>query len=215
MGRRKRSRKSQRNIVIGVVASIIVVVAIAAYIYTSTTARSAVTAQDGTATASVDPTLTTLQNATIGQSIQVDVNVTNIRGLWGWELNYLTFNSKVLNLTQVQEGPFLKKGGQTFFLTTLNDTNWLGEGILPSTNEALAVNSTVNGSGVIMTLTFQVLAAGTSPIILSGAYNGTETTSLSFYNNHEIEPVPGVETGDMELINCTITNGQITIDNLT
>jgi hypothetical protein len=199
------------KIIAGVAIIIILSVAIVAYLHYSTPAAAI---QSGPTTVSVDPASIQLQNAKIGQAIQVNINVTNVRNLWGWELDYLAFNPKVLNLTQVQEGPFLKTGGSTFFLTTLNDTNWVQAGLLPSTDEALNVNATTRGSGVILTLTFAVLAAGTSPIIINGANDLGGSSSLILYNNHEIEPIPNVTTGEMQPINCTVTNGQITIDNI-
>ena len=166
-GRAKGHFQKLNSKIIAVVAIIIILsVAIVAYIHYS---KPAVAIPSVPATVSVDPSSILLQNAEIGQTIQVNINVTNVRNLWGWELNYLTFNPKVLNLTQVQEGPFLKTGGPTFFITTLNDTNWLQAGILPSTNEAINVNATAHGSGVILSLTFAVLAAGTSPIIINSA----------------------------------------------
>ena len=198
--------------IIAVVAIIIILsVAIVTYIHYSTPAAAI---QSGPTTVSVDPASIQLQNAKIGQTIQVNINVTNVHNLWGWELDYLSFNPQVLNLTQVQEGPFLKTGGSTFFLSTLNDASWVQDGILPSTNDAINVNATTHGSGIILTLTFTVLAAGASQIMINGANNVYGTSSVILYNNHEIEPIPGVETGDMQPINCTVTNGQIIIDNI-
>jgi hypothetical protein len=208
---RKKRQKLTRKIITAVAIIIILSVAIAAYIHYST---PAVVAQTGPTTVSVDPASITLKNAKIGQTVEVDINVTNVRDLWGWELDYLTFNPEVLNLTQVQEGPFLKTGGPTFFVTTLNATNWLQEGILPSTNEAMSVNATVHGSGVILTLTFTVLAAGTSPISINGASSTNYPPTLTLYTNHEIEYAPNVTTGEMRSINCTIANGQITVANI-
>lgn len=208
-GRRKaqKAKKSNRKVIASVAAIIILSVAIAAYIHFSTPA-AAIT---GPTTVSVVPASTTLQNAQIGQIVQVDINVTNVRDLWGWELNYLSFNPKVLNLTGVQEGPFLKTVGPTFFVSTLNATNWLQEGVLPSTNEAMSVNATVHGSGVILVLTFVVLGPGTSPISIDGENSSSYNPALTLYTNHEIEVVNNVTTGEMRTINCTVTNGQVTV----
>jgi hypothetical protein len=212
---RKRRRQKKFTSKIAAVAVIVVIItlsaAIFAYIHFAT---RTVAIQTGPTTVSVDPTSTILQTAKIGQVIQVNINVTNAHNLWGWQLNNLAFNPDVLNLTQVLEGPFLKTGGPTFFLTTLNDTNWLQKGLVASTNEALNVNATTSGSGIILTLKFVVIAAGTSPIIINGPNGIYENSSLGLYDNYEIEPIPGTVTGDFQPINCTVTNGQITIDNI-
>lgn len=212
MRKRRRHKSNSKIAAVAVIAVIIALsLAVFAYIHYAT---PAVAIQTGPTTVSVDPTSTILQTAKIGQVIQVNINVTNAHDLWGWELNNLAFNPAVLNLTQVLEGPFLKTGGSTFFLTTLNDTNWLQKGLVASTNEAINVNATTSGSGVILTLKFVVIAAGTSPITINGPNGIYENSSLELYNNHEIEPIPGVTTGDMQPINCTVTNGQITIDSI-
>jgi hypothetical protein len=212
MRKRRRHKFSGKIAAVAVIAVIITLsVAIFAYIHYATLTAAI---QTGPTTVSVDPTSTILQTAKIGQVIQVNINVTNAHNLWGWQLNNLAFNPAVLNLTQVLEGPFLKTGGPTFFLTTLNDTNWLQKGLVASTNEAINVNATTSGSGIILTLKFAVIAAGTSPIIINGPNGIYENSSLGLYNNHEFEPIPGMETGDMQPINCTVTNGQITIDSI-
>jgi hypothetical protein len=207
MRKRKRQKFISKIAAVAVIVVIITLsVAIFAYIHYA--------APTGPTTVSVDPTSTILQTAKIGQVVQVDINVTNAHNLWGWTLNNLAFNPHVLNLTQILEGPFLKTGGSTFFLTTLNDTNWLQKGLVASTNEAINVNATTSGSGIILTLKFVIIAAGTSPITINGPNGIYEDSSIGLYNNHEIEPIPGQETGDMQPINCIVNNGQITILNI-
>jgi len=218
--RKQRSRKKAKigkshSKFIAIAVSIILIVlsvAVVAYIYSEKPAAAFQAASP--AIVSVEPNSTELQSAQIGQTVDVNISVTNVRNLWGWELDNLTFNPKVLNLTQVQEGPFLKTGGSTFFVTTLSATNWVQLGIVPSTNEAIYTNSTVNGGGVILTLKFTVLSAGVSPIIINGSNNVSGTSAITLYNNHEYEYQPNTTTGDNQSINCTVTNGEITIDNI-
>jgi hypothetical protein len=213
MKRRRKAQKAHklnRKIITSVAAIIILCVAIAAYIHFSTPTD----AMTGPTTVSVVPASTTLQNALIGQTVEVYINVTNVRDLWGWELDYLSFNPKVLNLTGVREGPFLKTAGPTFFVTTLNATNWLQDGILPSTNEAMSVNVTAHGSGVVLVLTFAVLGPGISPISIDGENSTSYMPAFILYTNHEIEYVNNETTGEMRTINCTVTNGQITVANI-
>lgn len=214
---RNRSRQHKlNNKIIGVAITIIVlVVAVVAYIHYDQPAAAIKTGTPtGPTTVSVDPASVELQNATIGQTIDVNVNITNVQNLWGFELDNLTFNPKVLNLTDVQEGPFLKTGGQTFFLSTLSATNWVQLGIVPSTNDAIYTNTTASGSGVLLTLKFTVLNAGVSPITISGVNNVCGPSAVTLYNNHEFEYQPETTTGYNGVIDCNATNGQITVDSI-
>jgi len=155
-------------------------------------------------TVSVDPTNLNLSTAYVGQTIQVNINVTNVQDMWGWSLQNIRFNPNVLNITGVNEGPFLKNHGDTFFLWTSESELAFSKGDIPNINDALAENSTVNGSGVLATLTFKVIASGSSPIILN-------TTQL--FNNHEYTPHE-TETGINQQISCTTVNGNIVISQI-
>lgn len=187
-----------------IIVIVILAVAAVAYIHFSST-TAAPSSSTSTVTVSVNPTTLHLQTAKIGQTINVDINISNVQRLWGWEIDDLTFNSSILNLTQVQEGPFLKSKDQTFFISTAN-VPAVQQGDLPNTVDAFAENTTVSGGGVIATLRFTVLSAGTSQISL---------TSAELFNQIEIQPDPYHTTGTHELINSTITNGSIIIDNVT
>jgi len=47
----------------------------------------------------------------------VFINVSHVSDLYGWQVN-LEWNSSMLELTDITEGPFLKSKGQTFFSYT-------------------------------------------------------------------------------------------------
>jgi hypothetical protein len=212
--RKAKTAKSHSKFIAIAVSIILVVLSVAVVAYLESEKPIAAFQAASPAIVSVEPNSTELQNAQIGQTVDVDINVTNVRNLWGWELDNLTFNPKVLNLTQVLEGPFLKTGGSTFFVTTLSATNWVKLGVVPSTNEAIYSNSTVNGGGAILTLQFTILSAGVSPIIINGPNNVAGTSAITLYNNHEYEYQPNTTTGNNQSINCTVTNGEITIDKI-
>ena len=142
-----------------------------------------------------------MHSASVGQTIEVNLTVSGVHDLWGWDISYLTFNSAVLNLTQVTEGPFLKSAGQTFFIST-NDVPMVQQGTLPSVAEDFPENVTVSGSGTLATLTFHVLAAGTSPIKISSA---------NLYDQYVANETMYQE-GLHEAINTTIVNGNIAIN---
>lgn len=156
-----------------------------------------------TPTVSVNPTNTQLTAAYIGQTVQVNITVSNVHGLWGWEITDIRFNPSVLTLTNVLEGPFLQTGGQTFFLWTSNSSESFSKGDIPDIDDALAAYSGISGSGVLVTLIFQVIAEGNSPITL---------TTVSLYNSTEITPNIDYDTGYMGQINCTITNGVVAVN---
>ena len=152
------------------------------------------------ATISVEPTALQLSTANIGQTIEVNVTATNASELWGWDVANLTFNSNVLNLTAAQEGPFMKSVGQTAFLSTASVPS-VKEGNLPSVADAFFENTTVSGSGTLMTLKFTVLSAGTSPITLG---------KVDLYTPIVANAVDWA-TGTHQAINSTIVNGRVTV----
>jgi hypothetical protein len=106
----------------------------------------------------VDP-----QNArgTTGQVFTINVTVSNVADLYGWEFK-LGWNSSLLDSVSVSEGPFLKSGGNTFFTYFPN-----------TTDEHLVVDCTlegqvpgVNGRGVLTTIQFRVKESGTCSLNL-------------------------------------------------
>ncbi len=145
-----------------------------------------------------------MQTANIGQTIEINVTVSGVHDLWGWDIADLTFNSAVLNLTHVTEGPFLKSAGPTFFISTAS-VPMVQQGVLPSVDDAFNENITVSGSGTLATLTFRVVAAGTSPINISSA---------DLYNQYVLNETM-LEEGLHEAIGTTIVNGNVDIGAIT
>jgi len=119
----------------------------------------------GTSTVSVFPSSTT---ANMGQNFSINVNVTGVSdpyGLYAWEFK-LNWTASILSVVNVTEGPFLKSGGQTFFIDSLNAT--AGHIRVDCTLEGNVTG--VNGSGVLATIKFNAESPGQSPLNL---YNGT------------------------------------------
>jgi hypothetical protein len=119
-------------------------------------------AQAGSATVAVSPTSIT---ASVGQEFSIDINISNVSDLYGWEFK-LGWNESLLDLVSVAEGPFLQSGGNTFFTYFLN-----------TTEEHIVVDDTlegpisgVNGSGTLATVTFNTIGVGKCPLNL---YNVT------------------------------------------
>ena len=148
-----------------------------------------------TPTVSIDPTILNLTTTSIGQTIQININVTNVKDLWAWNFQDIGFNPNVLNITKVQEGPFLEKAGKTFFLWTSESQLAFSKGDIPEITDALTENTSVSGSGVLVTLTFQVIAAGSSPITFGNTtqlINPDEDT----FNNTPVNGVVNVSNSD-------------------
>jgi hypothetical protein len=193
------------KLILGIVIIIILSVSVIAYVHFSSSTTATPYSSLSTATISIDPTTLQLQTANIGQTVEVNINVSSVQKLWGWDFTDITFNSSVINLTQVQEGPFLRAKGQTFFIWTEGAPS-IRTGDLPEIVEALAENTSVSGSGILATLKFNVVSAGTSQIVL---------TSAKLYDPIEIQPNPFQETGTHEQINSTTINGEVVIANIT
>jgi len=140
------------------------------------------------------PRTTQLSSAQIGNIIEVQLSVDNVQNLFGWNLN-LTWNPQVLNLTNIQEGPFLSNAGSTLCTwgPSLSPTS-RSQGYLNSTGCILLEAQSVDGSGVLATLSFQIIGTGVSPVSIEG-------TQL-------INPSP---TGVLNYIPVTLNSGTITI----
>lgn len=111
-----------------------------------------------------------VENLDPGSTFTVNITVTGIvineyHGLYGWDFE-LEFNSKILNVVDATEGPFLK--------TAFNETTW-GENVAPPSidndagiiaqgNTHMPVNpqptSGAIGNGTLATITFEVVSRG-------------------------------------------------------
>lgn len=150
----------------------------------------------------VDPANLQLPTADFQQTLQVDIKISDVQDLWAWCITNITFNSNVLNLTQIEEGPFLKQGGNTLFIWP-EDSPKIRGGIVPELSATLMTDGGVSGSGILATLTFNVLSAGNSQI------NIDDTKLL------DLNELSNTTTTDIyHQIDCTTTNGYVTIENL-
>jgi hypothetical protein len=111
----------------------------------------------------VDPPVS---NVTIGDTFNININVTNIANFTGWQLN-LYFLKAVLNCTAAVEGPFLKTGGGTFYNKTITNNFNVTHGKLLAYSALLGMTS-VNGSGTILTVTFKAVGGGNTPLHMDG-----------------------------------------------
>lgn len=114
-----------------------------------------------------------------GQTFTIQVSVADAVDLYAWQLD-LGFDPTILNANSIDEGPFLATGGSTFFIPGTID-NTAGS-ISFTGNSLLTAISGVNGSGVLATVSFTAVGAGTSPVnlfnveLLDSSLSGTDTT---------------------------------------
>jgi len=100
----------------------------------------------------------------VGESIVVDVVATDVTDLFAFNLD-LGFDALILDVLSVDPGPFLATGGATlgglgglsFDLTTPGE-------IQDIVDSLLGPIPGVTGMGVLASVTFEVLAVGTSPL---------------------------------------------------
>ena len=123
---------------------------------------------------SVDPGS---QTVTAGTDFTVDVNISGVSNLYGYQFDLL-FNPSVLSAVSSSEGSFLSKGGSTFFIPGTNDNT---HGVVAATADTLLSNSKgASGSGTLVAFTFDAIKSGVSNITISGAdFSNASSGSIS------------------------------------
>ena len=142
---------------------------------------------------SVDPPVSYV---TVGGTVNVNVNVTDVANLTAWQFTVYFLNS-VLNCTSVTQGPFLESGGTTYFgeIITNNYNSTYGSVEAYST---LLGNATANGGGVLATLTFNALSVGNTPLQLSNTILGDNEVPSQPIGHTDID-------GEVYVQNFTLT----------
>lgn len=103
-------------------------------------------------------------SAAVGQDFAVNINVSNVADLYGWEFK-LGWNDTILHLENVTEGSFLRNTGATFFTRNLNST---GPHIVVDCTRLVDLPE-ASGSGTLSTATFHVQQPGSCDLILYDA----------------------------------------------
>lgn len=140
-----------KNKIIIAVAVMIVVAIMATYFLVNRTSSPT--------TLLIDPQ--NVQGA-VGQDFTVDIKVSDVAGLYGWELK-VGWNATVLEVVSVTEGAFLRARGSTFF--TYNNT-WFPLGYVLVDCTLIGDTEGMNGSGVLASIQFHVKQAGNCDIRL-------------------------------------------------
>ncbi len=121
------------------------------------------------------------QYVNLGNSISVDINVSDVTDLYGWQFS-LGYDSSLLSFSSVSAGPLIGTGGSTFW--NAPDTSTPGE-ILSGAEILTGAIPGVNGSGTLLSLNFNTIGLGTSPIniYLNDADPGAPTALLNSSGN--------------------------------
>jgi general secretion pathway protein D len=98
---------------------------------------------------------------TVGQTFTLSVNISGAADLYAYQFD-LGFNPTILQAISVTEGAFLGTGGPTIFLPGTIDN--VGGSITANADILNGAVSGVNGSGDLLDVTFQALAAGSSGV---------------------------------------------------
>ncbi len=97
----------------------------------------------------------------IGGTFSVDAYISGALGnVWGWSIG-VTWNPNVLQCTGITEGTYLSQNGATLFAPGFID-NYLGKVDAGISDAYSSQMSDSASSGVLCTLTFQILSYGNS-----------------------------------------------------
>jgi hypothetical protein len=144
-------------------------------------------AMPGTVVA-VDPTQTSVK---VGQTFPIDVNITDVSGLVGFDFE-LSYNASVISLIDIQLGPFLKSAGPTFLINlTTSGQIWLAASLYPT---GVWTGISANGTGILANATFQAIGAGKTTLNLFSS-NPSNCDAIKLVKDPEdppVAPIPNV-----------------------
>lgn len=107
-------------------------------------------------------------------TFQINITVTNVVGLYGWEFK-LYYLKSVLTLTAVSFGPFLETGGATFTIDKSDQNYNTTHGVVWLADSLLAAPQGVNGSGTIASVSFTVSQIGSTKLDLTETKMGDKS----------------------------------------
>jgi uncharacterized repeat protein (TIGR02543 family) len=145
---------------------------------------------------------------TIGKTLSININVTNVANLTCWQFTLYFLNS-ILNCTDVIEGPFLRTGGSTYFNKTINNNYNATHGSILAYSTLLGPNS-ANGSGTLATINFEALSVGESPLHLTETKLGDEKIPPQPIPHTTIDGLAQVQ--NFILTVTTVGSGSVTLN---
>ena len=144
-------------------------------------------------------------NVDPGEIFEVNITITDVTNLTGWEFK-LYYLSSVVNCTGIVEGPFLKQGGSTFpIFDTVNDYNGTHGRILAACT-LLGMDVSASGNGTLATITFKAETGDQTPLHLVETKLGDEKIPPQPIPHAAISGVVNVGTiHDLAAVNLTIS----------
>jgi len=168
----------------------------------------------------------TIRNTTLtaDKTFSVDINISDVEYVYTWSLN-MNWTASVLNVSSVTEGDFLKNQGSTSFK-------------FDETAGSLYVNSTltgapaggVSGAGVLVTVTFKVMAVGSTSIDITkgvllqndGTFIPHKVIGHGYFNNilrdiaiNNIDVPSSVTVGSEVNVNVVVKNKGTVVEDVT
>jgi len=141
-----------------------------------------------------DPATVTIDapdHVDLGTLFEVDINITDVIGLYGWELK-LYFENDLLSLTDWDTtGHLLETGGGTFQVDKSDNDYNATHGVAWIADTLLGASNGVNGTGSLVTLTFNATGEGAANLIfqdLLGSMEG-KNIKLGDKNADQIENI--------------------------
>lgn len=154
------------------------------------------------ATVSLQPSASTVSP---GQVFSLEIAVNDVVDLFAYQFD-LGYNQTLVEATSIVEGPFLGAGGSTFFIAGTIDNS---SGLISATaNSLLGASPGVAGSGVLASVNFRGIGAGTSPInllnvtLLDSSLSGITPTIQNAEVSVEATNIP--EPGALQLLGAAV-----------
>ena len=162
---------------------------------------------------STDPTATVFVSApnymkTLG-TLKVDVNISDVAGLYGWEFK-LYFNNSILNYTAFTvTGHFLESSGyMTFPIDKSNNNYNATHGLVWLADSLVGAPAGVDGNGTLVTITFNVTNYGTANLIFEDLLPSMPGTNVKL-GDKSANQIQNVAIGKTIIVDATppeITN---------
>ena len=111
-------------------------------------------------------------NIRVGDTFTFHISAEKVTDLAGWQFD-LTFDPDVLEVVDVDEGSFLKRGGQTTFFQQGAIDNTAGS--IGGLSSALISKNGITGTGTLLSVRFSAKAEGNSQIALHNFQLGSKT----------------------------------------
>jgi hypothetical protein len=125
----------------------------------------------------------------IGDTFTAKVNVSDVTGLYGWELK-LYYPRSIINYTSYSlVGGFIESGGSTFPIDKTNRNYNATHGLFWLADSLLGAPAGVSGSGTLVTLTFNALADGSAALTFEDLSQSQSGVNIKL-GDQAAQPIP-------------------------